>query len=114
MNLDVILYLLTNYFGVEKHLKSLAVVNCMDPSDNFKLLNNLFLHDIQVVNIRLNKHIDVKLSVDYLQSFSKSSNLMGVYLDYGCDFSDTFIQLVSLNLFNRRIKAKAFIPNFTN
>lgn len=95
MNLEALIFLLMTYFGSEKHVKSLAIVNCMDQNNSFKLISKLFLSGFSVVNLPLNENINISLSSNYFQDFMKNSHLLGIYLDFNCNFADKFIQSVS-------------------
>lgn len=98
MNLEALIFLLMTYFGSEKHVKSLAIVNCMDQNNSFKLMSKLILSGFSVVNFPLNENINISLSSNYFQDFMKNSHLLGIYLDFNCNFADKFIQSVSYSI----------------
>lgn len=97
MSLDALIFLLINYFGSEKHAKSLAVMNCMDQNSNFKLFNSLFTNGFSVVYIPLHENTSTAVSTYYMQNFRKGSSLLGVYLDFNCKFAEKVIQSVDIN-----------------
>lgn len=104
MNLNALLYLLVNYFGSEKHIKSLVVVNCFDKTENFKLLKELSLSKISALSVSINDINETKWP-EQLIDFSSKTHSLGIYLDYSCSSSEEFIEAVSVNA---RIDFKLF------
>lgn len=98
MNLNSLLYLLSNFFAKEKHVTSLIVVNCFDQILNAKLLNTLSGHNFSVLILPLNK-INASRTASDLQTLSVRLNSVGVYLDYNCVSSEQFVGSVSINNF---------------
>lgn len=111
MSLDALIFLLINYFGSEKHVKSLAVINCMDQNSNFKLSNSLSMNGFSVVNILLHKNTSITIPTYNMQNFSKDSNLLGVYLDFNCKFAEKVIQSVDISfIFKIQFEKKNNFP----
>lgn len=92
MNLNALIYLLVNFFENERHISSLAIVNCFEEMDNVKLLKELSFNNLSVLLIPLNETNRSELA-NHLINFG----ILGVYLDYSCESSDKFIESVSIN-----------------
>lgn len=96
MNLNAVIYLLINYFGSEKHISSLAIVNCLEEMENVELLKELSFSNFSVLLIPVNE-MDGSQLVKKLTNFSIELNSLGVYLDYSCISSVNIIESVSIN-----------------
>lgn len=109
MNLNALIYLLINYFGNEKLVKSLLIANCIDQHNNFNLFNRLFLSGFSVGHISIDENReDISSSVDYLQNFTKGPELLGIYLDSRCNLSKHFIHSASLMFFKLKLSSPRY------
>lgn len=93
MDLSTLLYLLINYFGNEKFVKSLIVFNCVDQHSNFELSIRLSSNSFTVLILPLNIHTNSS-SVANLMLFSEGLDSMGFFLDYNCASSEKIIDSV--------------------
>lgn len=94
MNLNYLFYLLGHFFGIERHVKSLAIVHCFDENTSIEILNFLSSYGYQIFSIPINK-LNATQATTIIQEDSKGSNLLGVFLDYECNSSAEFVVSVS-------------------
>lgn len=91
MNLNTLLYLLYNFFGVERHIQSITIVNCLSELDSVKLLKGISTESFSV-HLMSSNSFNATSSAKFIQ---KASGSLGVFLDYNCASSDRFIESVS-------------------
>lgn len=97
MNLDSLFYLLYHFFGIEKHVESLAIVHCFDENTSAGISRLLSSHGFSMLLIPINE-TNIKQATTAIQRHSCGLNSLGIYLDYTCSSSDKIIESVSMQI----------------
>lgn len=95
MNLNSLVYLLFHFFGIEKHVKSLAIIHCFDENTSFEIMKLLSSHGFSIFLVPINESNIVQAATS-IQKHGFDLNSLGIYLDYGCNSSEEIIASVSV------------------
>lgn len=95
MHLNTMFYLLFHFFGIEKHVKSLAIVHCFDENTNVEISKLLSNHGFSIFLIPINDS-NITQATMAIQKHSFGLNSLGIFLDYDCNSSEEFITFVSI------------------
>lgn len=93
MKLNSLVYLSYHFFGIEKHVKSLAILHCFDENFSVGVSRLLSSHSFSILLIPING-TNIEPATAAIQSFG--SNSLGIYLDYNCNSSDEILTSVSM------------------
>lgn len=93
MNLNSLIYLLFQFFGIEKQVKSIAIVHCFNENTSVELMKLMSSHGFSILLIPINES-NIAQSTTAIQRHS--FDILGIYLDYDCNSSEEIIASVSI------------------
>lgn len=110
MNLNSLFYLLFHFFGIEKHVKTLAIVHCYDANTGVEISKLLSNHGFSIFLIPINES-NITQAVTAIQKHGSDFMSLGIFLNYDCNSSEQIIASVSIaSVFKENNLCSRFLP----